>query len=91
MLERLALPSVMSFSASKISQIRSAAVIASWVMASRKPRAATGHTSDNIKVMKATRVPRVIWPCPAATAPDPEDDDQGDVGDDLRGRSRTAH
>ena len=58
----LAAPSVISFSASKISAIRSAAVIASCAMASRKPSAATGQTSDNIKVMKATRVPRVTLP-----------------------------
>ena len=61
----------MSISASKISMIRSAAVNASWVMASRKPRAATGQTSDSIKVMKATSEPMVSWPWPAATAPKP--------------------
>ena len=31
----------------------------------------TGQTSDSIKVMKATRVPRVIRCWPAATAPSP--------------------
>ena len=61
----------MSFSASKISAIRSAAVIDSWAMASRNPSAATGQTSDSIKVMNATRVPSVSRPWPAATAPKP--------------------
>ena len=64
-------PSTMSFSASKISAIRSAAVIASCAIDSRKPSAATGQTSDIIRVMKATSVPSVTCPWPAASAPKP--------------------
>ena len=51
---------------SKISATRLAAVIDSWVMDSRKPNEAIGHTSDSIIVMNATRVPMVTSPCPAA-------------------------
>ena len=57
---------MISRGASKISAIRLAAVIDSWVIDSRKPSEAMGHTSDSIIVMKATSVPRVTSPCPAA-------------------------
>ena len=60
-----------SVSVSSTSAIRSAAVIASWVIESRNPSEATGHTSDSIRVMKATRVPMVSRPWPAAIAPKP--------------------
>ena len=59
-------PSVISTGASKISAIRSAAVIASWVIAHRKPSEAIGHTSDSIMVMNATSVPMLTRPRPAA-------------------------
>jgi hypothetical protein len=49
----------MSTGASKVSAMRSAAVMDSCSMDSRKPSDAMGHTSDNIIVMKATRVPIV--------------------------------
>ena len=52
--------------------MRLAAVIASWVIDSRKPSEAIGHTSDSIMVMNATSVPRVISPRPAANAPNPK-------------------
>ena len=58
-------------SASNISAIRLAAVIASWVIEIRKPSDAIGHTSDSIMVMNATSVPRVTRPRPAASAPSP--------------------
>ncbi len=61
----------MSIGASNISAIRLAAVNDSCVMDSRKPNEAMGHTSDSIIVMKATRVPIVTWPWPAAYAPKP--------------------
>jgi hypothetical protein len=48
-----------------------AAVIASWVIDSRNPSEAIGHTSDSIMVMKATSVPSVTSPWPAAQAPNP--------------------
>ena len=57
--------------ASKISATRLAAVIASWVIDSRKPSDAIGHTSDSIMVMNATSVPIVTRPWPAAYAPKP--------------------
>ena len=56
---------------SSTSAIRSAAVIDSWVIDSRNPSEATGHTSDSIRVMNATSVPRVSRPWPAASAPKP--------------------
>ncbi len=59
-------PSVISRGASKISVTRLAAVIASCVIDNRKPSEAIGHTSDSIMVMKATRVPMVTSPWPAA-------------------------
>ena len=51
--------------------MRFAAVIDSWVIDSRKPNEAIGHTSESIIVMNATSVPSVIRPCPAANAPKP--------------------
>ena len=62
---------MISRGASKISAIRLAAVIASCVIDSKKPSDAIGQTSDSIMVMKATRVPRVTSPRPAARAPKP--------------------
>ena len=61
----------MSRGASKISAMRLAAVNDSWVIDSRKPSEAIGHTSDSIIVMKATSVPSVTEPLPAAYAPKP--------------------
>ena len=59
----------MVFSASKISAIRSAAVIASCVIESRKPSEVTGQTSDIIRVVKATSVPSVTCSWATASAP----------------------
>lgn len=53
-------PSVISRGASKISATRLAAVMDSWVMDSRKPSEAIGHTSDSIMVMNATSVPMLM-------------------------------
>ena len=50
---------MISRGASKISAIRLAAVNDSWVIDSRKPSDAMGHTSDSIIVMNATSVPIV--------------------------------
>ena len=59
----------MVFSASKISAIRSAAVIASCVIESRNPSEVTGQTSDIIRVVKATSVPSVTCSWATASAP----------------------
>ena len=55
-------PSSMVRSSSKTCTMRSAAVIDSWVIDSRKPSEEIGQTSESIIVMKATRVPSVTRP-----------------------------
>ena len=64
-------PSVISTGASKISATRSAAVMDSCIIDSRKPSDAMGHTSDSIMVMNATSVPMVTRSWPTAYAPNP--------------------
>ena len=54
---------------SRISLIRSAAVIASCAIARIPPSDVTGQISDSIRVMNATRVPSVIASRPTASAP----------------------
>jgi hypothetical protein len=62
-------PDTIDGSVSKISSTRAAAVIASWAIARITPSDATGHTSESIKVMKATSVPSVRAPWPTPSAP----------------------
>ena len=64
-----AVPSTMSGSVSKISRMRAAAVIASCAIARITPSEATGHTSESIRVMKATSSPGVSAPRPTPMAP----------------------
>ena len=62
-------PETIAGSVSKISRIRAAEVIASWAIARMTPSDATGHTSDSIRVMKATSSPGVRSPRPTPIEP----------------------
>ena len=78
-----AVPSMMVFSASKISAIRSAAVIASWDIDSRNPERRHGPDQRHHQRREGDEGAERDLVLTGRQRAEAEDDDQGDAGDDA--------